>query len=160
MAGFQAPIILMAQNAQYKRDLQKDDYHHEIQVVMEAELRAAHNRLTNIEIDLAVVTEETAYVMENLQRVLKDLNDKCTHMLDGATEYKNKVDKVIDDMKIMQSSLEVISGEHIKIIRDMFDTIRLTKETRDERRENGTPGTAGQQGAPGNKPTRYRIKPG
>jgi len=144
IAGFQAPIILMAQNAQYHRDSQRDAYYHEIQVVMEAELRAAYNRLTNIEIDLAVATEEMNYVQENIRRELKDLSDKCEHLVDGTAEYKNRVDGVLDTLKTIQTNVDTISGEHIKIIRDMFETIKSSKEMKDERRDPGkhsAPGT-------------------
>lgn len=157
MAGFQAPIILMAQNAQYKRDLQRDEYHHGIQVVTEAEARAAHSRLTNIEVDLAVLTEETDYVQDNIQRELKDLAQQCAQLLDGTAEYKVRVDKIADDIRSVQATLDVISREHIKIIQDMFEAIKKEKETNHGRAESSDTGPGSPTGSkPSGKPTRYR----
>ena len=165
IAAFQAPIILMAQNAQYKRDLQRDDYHYEIQVVAEAELRAAHSRLSNIELDLAVLTEETSYVQDNTKRELKDINDKLDRLADSTSEYKNRVDTIAENMKTIHGSLEIISTEHIKLITNMFETIKSSKEMTNERRApsstNTTPtGGSGSDGSKGGKPARYRAKPG
>ena len=141
-AAFQAPIILMAANAQYKRDSQRDNYHYEVQVATEAELRAAYDRLNSIELTLAVQSEETNYIQDNMQRSLDSIVDKSQQIVDGTTEYKVRVDKISEDVKLMQQALEVISTEHVKLIRDMFEDLRKLKENENGReRRTGTTGT-------------------
>lgn len=138
IAGFQAPIILMAQNAQYKRDMQRDKHHREIQIVMEAEQRVAYDRISNMEVDLAVATEEINYVQADIKSGMKDLSNKVFHMSESSAEYKDKIDGIVETLSRIQESLDSISSEHIVILKDMFNTIKKQKikeVTRNDRRD-------------------------
>ena len=144
MAGFQAPIILMSQNAQYKRDLERDKYYHDIQVIMEAELRVAYDRLVNMELDVAVATEQMTYVQEDMKKDLSLLSERFCHITESSSEYKDRIDNIIDSLSKTQRTINSIGDEQTNIsneinkLKELFDSINkklYKEETHNDRRK-------------------------
>jgi uncharacterized membrane protein len=123
IAALQAPVILMAANAQYRRDLERDVYHQRIAVVSEAEQRASYRKLVNVEVDLSMSNEEAEYTQATMRHRLAEIVEDHKKLMDAIYEYKDRVDKIGDDVILLRKTCEEIHDGHVELMGSMIEQL-------------------------------------
>jgi uncharacterized membrane protein len=96
VAAFQAPVILMAQNAQYHRDLQREMHQYEVILAVEGELRALYNKLSHLGTDVAVAIEELEFAQDQSTKELGEISGAISKNLSSTYGCHLKMEKLQD----------------------------------------------------------------
>ena len=133
VAAFQAPAILMAQNAQYRRDLQREIHQYEVILAVEGELRALYNKLSHLGTDVAVAIEELEFSQDQSKKELGELSNNVSKNLSSTYGCHLKMEKLQDTAEDIVTKTSIMLSL-IKKLKDASDPFPITKEINDKGR--------------------------
>jgi len=122
VAAFQAPAILMAQNAQYRRDLQREIHQYEVILAVEGELRALYNKLSHLGTDVAVAIEELEFSQDQSKKELGELSSTVAKNLSSTYGCHLKMEKLQDTTEdvVARTSAMLVLIRKLKEVSDPF----------------------------------------
>jgi len=118
VAAFQAPVILMAQNAQYRRDLQREIHQYEVILAVEGELRALYNKLSHMGTDVAVAIEELEFSQDQSMKGLSEISGTISKNLSSAYGCHLKMEKLQDTAEEITVRTSVL----LKLVKKLKET--------------------------------------
>ena len=137
-AIFQAPIILMASNAQYRRDLDRDKHQYDVVLTVEGELRALYNKISTIGTNISIAMVELEFVQDSIKKRQEGIINGMERIYDSANECPARETYVMD--------MEGIN-KHLNNVEKMLEDIKQMTDHKKEN-ENGRD----QSGSTGNTP--------